>query len=863
MTQKFLLGLCLIFWASFLHAKPVSKAAAQIVAQNFYLSHNTDLPAVQLSLAQVVNTRVFNTTSGLMEDVPLYYVFNINSQDGFVMVTADDAAMPVMGYATEGTFDPSIKASNFEKWMEGYKEEMRYIIENNIEATPEITEQWATLSKGIINYNGRSISSVNPLLGAIKWNQSPVWNDLCPYDNAAGKRSVVGCVATAMAQIMKYWAHPAQGTGFHSYNHSTYGTQSANFGNTTYNWASMPNTVGNAESAKISYHCGVAVDMMYSPDGSGAYSDDAATALKDYFGYKTSLQYVARSNYTTSSWKAMLKADLDANRPLYYAGSGSGGGHAFVCDGYNASDYFHYNWGWGGAYDGYFSVDALNPSGVGTGGGSGGFNSNHRAIRGIEPLAGGGGGGGAAADMYIYTAMSLNPISPITYGNTFTVNTAVANTSGNNFTGEITAALLDASNNFVAYIETKTGFSLNTGLFSNLTFSSSGMSPAPVPGNYNIVLYQKQTGAANWSTIDDNGSILNTIPITIQAINSGGMNLYAAMTPSTTNIVLGQTASVSANFHNTSGTNFSGKFSIDVHDMEGNWVMAIEEKTMSLNAGNVYTSPLVFSMSNFTLPGSNTAGTYQLAAWMRPTGGNWELVGNGSFSNPILIDIVEPALSGDIYENNNTFGTAHNLVPNYIGTSATVATPGANISSGTDNDYFKIYLPPGYSYFVDAEVLDSYNSTAGYTNDVQFTYDAGNGESEPYDNGFGSIVLPNGGTVVFKVVSYYQGQTGTYSFQATINRGAVAVDKIEEDNSIRLYPIPANELLTLEFETAPMNVNQIEIFNALGQKIQSITGNQVQEQVQHISTQDWNSGMYWMLIHSDGEVSRKSFVVGR
>lgn len=858
MMQRFLLGLCLICWAAMLHAKPVSKATAQLVAQNFYLSHHTDLPAVQLTLAQVVNTRVFNSTSGLMEDLPLYYVFNVNTQDGFVMVTADDAAMPVMGYATEGTFDPSIKASNFEKWMEGYKEEMRYIIENNIAATPEITEQWATFSRGVLDNNGRSVSAVNPLLGAIKWNQSPVWNDLCPYDNAAGERSVVGCVATAMAQIMKFWGHPAQGTGFHSYNHSSYGTQSANYGNTTYNWAAMPNTVGSAESAKLSYHCGVAVDMMYSPSGSGAYSTDVPAAFTDYFGYKSTIQFVSRDNYTTSSWKAMLKVELDASRPMYYAGSGSGGGHAFVCDGYDVSDYFHYNWGWGGAYDGYFSVDALNPSGVGTGGGSGGFNSNHRVVRGIEP-ASGGGGGGSSIDLSMYSNMTLNPTSPVTYGTTFTITADVANLGTAPYNGDITAALLDASNNFVAYIETKTNVTYTNGYFYSLTFSSSGMSPAPVPGTYNIVLYQKQTGAANWKAVG-NGSYTNLKPITIQAINSGGVNLYAGMTPSVPSIILGQAFTVSANFENASGSNFSGKFSIDIHDMQGSFIMTVEEKNMSLNAGNHYVNPVVFSNAGIT---TLAAGSYQLAAWMQPTGGAWELVGNGSFSNPIIIDIVEPAVSGDIYENNNTAGTAYDLVPSYIGTSATVSTPGANISSGTDFDYFKIYLPPGYSYFVDAEVLDSYNSAVGYDNDVLFTYNSGNGESEGYDNEFGSIVMPNGGTITFKVVSYYQGQTGTYSFQATINRGAVAVDRIEDDNSIRLYPIPANERLTLEFETSPMNVNQIEIFNALGQKIQSITGNEVQQQVQHISTQDWNSGMYWMLIHSDGNISRKSFVVSR
>ncbi len=856
MINKFLLALSFLFFFFSMDAKPVSENEANRLAENFYrINNNSNTDIIVLETADIVYTRIFNEASGHMQDLPLYYVFNVNTNDGFVMITADDAAVPVLGYALRGHYDPNIKADNFRKWVENYKEQMRFIIENNVQATAEISLRWENLRKGIAD-NDRNNSSVNPLLGSITWGQQAGFNAQCPGG------SVVGCVATAMAQIMKYWSHPAQGTGFYSYNHSTYGTQSVNYGSTTYNFSSMPNTTSSTESAKLSYHCGVAVDMMYSPSGSGAYSSDAKDAFKDYFDYKSStIEYLSRSSYSDFNWKQLLKTDLNNNQPLYYAGTGSGGGHAFVCDGYDASDNFHYNWGWSGSYDGYFHIDALNPSGVGTGGGTGGFNSNHRIIRGIEPNSGGGGGGGggtAAADLNLYSNMTLSPTSPVNYGTNFTVSVDIANTSGVDFSGDVAAALLDNNNNFVSFIETKSGEAYTTGFYYSRTFSSTNMSNNPSPGTYSIVLYQKESGAANWSVIAD-GSYSNSKTLVIQTINSGGIDLYASITPSSDPIIIGSSFSVTANFYNTSASGFSGDFSIDVHDAQGNWITAVEVRPMSLGAGNVYSSNIVFSSTGLS---SLTAGTYQLAAWMKPTGGSWELVGNGSYSNPVQVTFAEPSLTGDIYENNNTASVAYNLSASYSGTSATIATPGSNIHVGGDYDYYRLYLPWGYSYFINAEVYDSYNTSSGqYDNDVLFSYDTGNGFSETFDNSSHTIIQPNGGTVIFKVASYYVGQTGSYELSITSNRGTVSLERISEEEALSVFPVPAKDIINLKFDQVPENLQSIEVFNASGQSVHSVTGGDVKQQLQQISTDKWADGTYWLMLRSDDAISRKPLII--
>jgi hypothetical protein len=185
-----------------------------------------------------------------------------------------------------------------------------------------------------------------------------------------------------MGQIMKYHAHPAQGTGSYSYTHADYGLQSVNFANSSYNWAAMPNSINSSNSAiaNLLYDCAVSVDMDFGTDGSGAPSLSAVGAFVNYFNYSSSAQMIMKSNYTDADWKTAIVAELDASRPVYYRGEDSGNtaGHAFVCDGYQGTEYFHFNFGWSGSYDGYFYLSSLSPS-------SYNFTFDQGAIIGITP----------------------------------------------------------------------------------------------------------------------------------------------------------------------------------------------------------------------------------------------------------------------------------------------------------------------------------------------------------------------------------------------------------------------------------------------------------------------------------------------
>ena len=208
-----------------------------------------------------------------------------------------------------------------QKWLEGYKAEIRWAVENNIEQSPRFGKMASIRKPKSRKSNKRNKRSCGSLCHKV--NQSPYYNALCPYDNTYGERTVTGCVATAMAQVMKYWNHPTTGTGFHSYNHDTYGTLSANFGSTTYQWSQMPNTVSSSNNAvaTLMYHCGVSVDMDYDQVKpvvvglwllvrlSNCYAS-AEDALKTYFGYKSTLQGVYKDDYTNTNWINLLKQNL-------------------------------------------------------------------------------------------------------------------------------------------------------------------------------------------------------------------------------------------------------------------------------------------------------------------------------------------------------------------------------------------------------------------------------------------------------------------------------------------------------------------------------------------------------------------------
>jgi hypothetical protein len=337
----------------------ISQTEAGKVAQAFM--HSRVNLTDQVDISAVSTQNILEIASGASR----IYAVNFSS-GGFVLVAGYKAAIPVLGYSFEGIYTGGSMPPAFEAWMEGYKLQMNDLAERNIQPTDEILQQWGNL----MNYgpdsqqNTGTVTQVSPLLSST-WDQGARYNELCPEDGAGpGGHVWSGCVATAMSQVINYWRFPLQGTGSHGY-YSDYGYLFADFGASAYDYNQMNNNIAgesNYEMAEIQYHCGVAVNMMYSPNGSGAYSQDAAASLRNYFGYSSQLTLEYKDDYSDSEWASLLMQNLDNGWPMYYHGFGSGG-HAFNVDGYQGADYFHFNWGWSGSYNGFFYLNNLNPGG--------------------------------------------------------------------------------------------------------------------------------------------------------------------------------------------------------------------------------------------------------------------------------------------------------------------------------------------------------------------------------------------------------------------------------------------------------------------------------------------------------------------
>lgn len=339
-------------------------------------------------------------------------LFIPESGHGFVLVANDNCVRPVLAYSRTDSFTADAMPLHVSQWINGYAREIAAVKALDIEPSAAVEAEWnyflGDAPKALYD-------SIGPLM-TTRWNQRPYYNLLCPYDVNDSAYSVTGCTATATAQVMKYWNHPEVGWGSYGYMHPAYGVQSANFGATHYQWNLMPNALNSLSDsasimavAELMYHVGVATRMNYSPSGSSAAvcsygvadRPSAENALRNYFKYSPMLEGLFKSEFTDNEWAAIIEAEIDALRPVLYAGYDSAGGHAFVLDGYatfniyaDSTDtegvptrFFHLNWGWGGAYDGYYTIDSLSPGAGGVGGNATyTFNMNNQAVVGIQPV---------------------------------------------------------------------------------------------------------------------------------------------------------------------------------------------------------------------------------------------------------------------------------------------------------------------------------------------------------------------------------------------------------------------------------------------------------------------------------------------
>ncbi|MCM1451195.1 MAG: C10 family peptidase, partial [Clostridium sp.] len=300
------------------------------------------------------------------------YVFNRGENLGYMLLGADDMALPVLGYSDEGSFAVENISPDFEWWLSEYGRRIEYANQSGALSGASAEDQgegpkflFATAVKG---------EAIAPQIKTL-WDQIEPYNNKAPLYGA--NRTYTGCVATAMAQVMNYWQYPEKGQGSISYTSESIAKKlTLDFSRKKFDWANMleryiPGEYTSAQADAVAYlmqACGYSVRSDYSTDATGALAMNIRKGLVKYFNYDGNSKYELRAYYTTPEWEQMIYDNLKNVGPILYGGgSYLGGGHSFICDGYDGNGMFHFNWGWSGISNGYFALDALTPDALGTG----------------------------------------------------------------------------------------------------------------------------------------------------------------------------------------------------------------------------------------------------------------------------------------------------------------------------------------------------------------------------------------------------------------------------------------------------------------------------------------------------------------
>jgi hypothetical protein len=344
--KKIFLSIVSLFVLCLCQAQNVTPQEAKAVAKQFLESQGKTL----VRCAKIMDNG----------QEPLLYIFN--AENGFVVVSGDKSVPPVLSFSDYQLYNDSDVVPPFEMWINHYANQIDQIKKQHI-VQPQYVSQWNELLSGERGF--RTGDEVKPLLQS-KWDQGEYYNYYCPRDPAGQNgRVVTGCVATAMGQLLYYFRFPETGIGSYSYTDEHYGVQSADYGNTTYDYNAMcdvPSAI-NPEISKLIYHCGVGVDMHYGPDGSGMTNHSAARVLRTYFKFSPETEYLFRDS-TDLNWDSVIVSHLNRRIPMYYAGWSVPdiNGHGFICDGYKIVDsayFFHFNFGWSGYMDNYYYTNSL------------------------------------------------------------------------------------------------------------------------------------------------------------------------------------------------------------------------------------------------------------------------------------------------------------------------------------------------------------------------------------------------------------------------------------------------------------------------------------------------------------------------
>ena len=467
---QFLLVLLLALGYSPLQAKRITQWQAQQQAYSFW--------GKQMPQKAKAKSRTATTAS----PSDAYYVFN-NDAGGFVIIAGDDAVTPVLGYTSTGSFDAENLPDGLKELLKSYERQIAALGDNYV------ANQTAT----------RAAFTGEKLLKTAEWNQ------MAPFNKYTPNNYVTGCVATAGAIVMKHHGFPAKGTGSHSYTWNGQ-TLTANFGH-DYDWASMPDKYDGTNDAafdgvaRLMADLGVAVEMNYAKDGSGSYIGDLVTALQKYYGYSKLSHLMAIEDVGAEAWNSRLRDEIDANRPVLYAASdpNTGGGHAFVIDGYK-DESFSVNWGWGGYCDGFYKIGALNPESVGKPTGDK-YNVGQSAVFGMQPSDGTEkvSGMGFLTNVGELQMLNMN-ITDVKKGQNGVIFSApIGNTGDQPYTGEAAVALMNTKGEMreIVSSSSRTFNNLSRGsYYPSLSFSFVSTVDAE-PGDY-LAIVAKEKGSSEY-----------------------------------------------------------------------------------------------------------------------------------------------------------------------------------------------------------------------------------------------------------------------------------------------------------------------------------------------------------------------------
>lgn len=471
---QFLLVLLLALGYSPLQAKRITQWQAQQQAYSFW--------GKQMPQKAKAKSRTATTAS----PSDAYYVFN-NDAGGFVIIAGDDAVTPVLGYTSTGSFDAENLPDGLKDLLKSYERQIAALGDNYV------ANQTAT----------RTAFTGEKLLKTAEWNQNAPFNKYTPNNY------VTGCVATAGAIVMKHHGYPAKGTGSHSYTWNGK-TLTANFEH-TYDWASMPakydgtNDAAFDGVARLMADLGVAVEMQYNKDGSGAYIGNLVTALQKHFGYSKLSHLMAIEDVGAEAWNAKLRGEIDANRPILYSASdASVGGHSFIIDGYK-DESFSVNWGWGGYCNGFYQIGALNPESAGRPTGDK-YNLGQTAVIGLQPSDGtekiSTMGFMKVSGQLQALNMNVTDVKKEQRGTIFSA--PIGNTGDRSFTGEVDVALMNAKGEMREIVTSKpfklTDFAPGY-YYSSLSFSFVSTVDAE-PGDY-LAIVAKEDGSEEYIELYD------------------------------------------------------------------------------------------------------------------------------------------------------------------------------------------------------------------------------------------------------------------------------------------------------------------------------------------------------------------------